>query len=151
MNYYRKRGYTDAWIEARLKGILNRNKLTDAWKESGIKEDYEYAILTNEIYKSWSGMSASDYKAFKGLRKESLRDNVDDIELILTELGESATKRLVKKKNPKGLNENIKVARIGGNVANVAKITLEKDLEESVITNSNNLNYKYKDENKLIK
>ena len=69
INYYRKRGYSDNWIEARLKGILNRNKLTDVWKENGITENYEYGILTNEIYKAWSGMKANEYKAFKGLRK----------------------------------------------------------------------------------
>lgn len=81
INYYKKRGYDDEWIKKRLTAILNRNKLTDAWKETGIKENYEYAILTNEIYKEWSGMKASDYKEYKGLRKESLRDNMTDIEI----------------------------------------------------------------------
>jgi len=76
--------------EKRLKGILNRNKLTDVWKDGGITEDYEFGILTNEIYKSWSGMKASEYKQFKGLRKESLRDNMTDIEVALTDLGELA-------------------------------------------------------------
>ena len=79
VNYYRNRGYSDKWIEARLKGILTRNKLTDVWKENGIEKDYEYAILTNEIYKSWSGMKASEYKKYKNIRKESLRDNMNDI------------------------------------------------------------------------
>ena len=79
IDYYRKRGYTDKWIESRLKGILNRNKLTDVWKECGISSGVEYGILTNEIYKEWSGMKASEYKDFKGLRKESLRDNMTDI------------------------------------------------------------------------
>ena len=83
INYYKKRGYDDEWIKKRLTGILNRNKLTDVWKETGIKENYEYAILTNEIYKEWSGMKASDYKEYKGLRKESLRDNMTDIEVAL--------------------------------------------------------------------
>ena len=78
IDYYRKRGYSDKWIEARLKGILDRNKLTDIWKEVGITENKEYAILTNEIYKEWSGMKASEYKAYKGIRKESLRDNMTD-------------------------------------------------------------------------
>lgn len=73
VNYYRKKGYSDKWIESRLKGILNRNKLTDIWKSRGITKDYEYGILTNEIYKSWSGMKASEYKEYKGIRKESLR------------------------------------------------------------------------------
>ena len=92
VDYYRQRGYDDRWIEARLKGILNRKKLTDVWKDNGILENYEYAILTNEIYKTWSGMTAKEYKQYKNLRKESLRDNMDNIELILTDLSEEATK-----------------------------------------------------------
>ena len=80
IDYYRKRGYSDKWIETRLKGILSRNKLTDVWKENGITKDYEYGILTNEIYKSWSGMKSSEYKEYKGIRKESLRDNMTDVE-----------------------------------------------------------------------
>lgn len=85
VNYYRNRGYDDKWIKARLSGIVDRHKLTDVWKENGILKDYEYGILTNEIYKSWSGMKASEYKKFKGLRKESLRDNMTDIEVALTD------------------------------------------------------------------
>ncbi len=85
VEYYRKRGYDDKWIKARLAGIVDRFKLTDVWKESGITKNYEYGILTNEIYKSWSGMKASEYKAFKGIRKESLRDNMTDIEVALTD------------------------------------------------------------------
>ena len=80
IDYYHKRGYSDKWIETRLKGILSRNKLTDVWKENGITKDYEYGILTNEIYKSWSGMKSSEYKEYKGIRKESLRDNMTDVE-----------------------------------------------------------------------
>lgn len=102
VNYYRKKGYSDKWIESRLKGILNRNKLTDIWKSRGITQDYEYGILTNEIYKEWSGMKASEYKEYKGIRKESLRDNMSDIEIILTDLGEVATRELAKKYNPYG-------------------------------------------------
>ena len=94
VNYYRKRGYSDKWIEERLKGILSRNKLTDIWKESGITKDYEYGILTNEIYQEISGMKASEYKAYKNIRKESLRDNMTDIEVALTNLGEVATREL---------------------------------------------------------
>lgn len=86
-------------IESRLKGILNRNKLTDIWKSRGITQDYEYGILTNEIYKEWSGMKASEYKEYKGIRKESLRDNMSDVEIILTDLGEVATRELAKKYN----------------------------------------------------
>ena len=99
IDYYRGRGYDDAWIEARLKGIMNRNKLTDVWRKTGITEDYEFGILTNEIYKEWSGMCAKEYREFKGLRKESLRDNMSDIEVALTDLGEFATRELVKEQN----------------------------------------------------
>lgn len=105
---YRNRGYSDKWIEARLKGILDRNKLTDVWKENGIKEGYEFAILTNEIYQAWSGMKASEYKDYKNIKKESLRDNMTDVEVALTDLGEIATRELVKKHKPQGLKANRK-------------------------------------------
>lgn len=150
IDYYHKRGYDDKWIEARLKGILNRNKLTDVWKENGITKDYEYGILTNEIYKEWSGMKASEYKAYKGLRKESLRDNMTDIEIALTDLGEVATRELASEHKPYGLSQNKLIAKMGGHVVKVAKSDLEKNLGKSVITNNNNLNYKYIDEEKQI-
>ena len=148
VNYYRKKGYSDKWIESRLKGILNRNKLTDIWKSRGITQNYEYGILTNEIYKSWSGMKASEYKEYKGIRKESLRDNMSDIEIILTDLGEVATRELAKKYNPYGLEENKKIAIMGGNTAKIAKDDLENKLGDKVITNNNSLGYEYIDENK---
>ena len=150
INYYRKRGYSDKWIEARLKGILDRNKLTDIWKEGGISKDYEYGILTNEIYKEWSGMKASEYKAYKGIRKESLRDNMSDIEVALTDLGEIATRELAKEHKPYGLEQNKKIAKMGGHAAKVARDDIEKNLGKSVISNENALNYQYIDENKLI-
>lgn len=137
VNYYRKKGYSDKWIESRLKGILNRNKLTDIWKSRGITQDYEYGILTNEIYKSWSGMKASEYKKYKGIRKESLRDNMLDIEIILTDLGEVATRELAKKYNPYALEENKKIAIMGGNTAKIAKDDIENKLGDKVITNNN--------------
>ena len=143
-------GYSDKWIEARLKGILDRNKLTDVWKENGINENYEFAILTNEIYKSWSGMKASEYKDFKGIRKESLRDNMTDIEVALTDLGEIATRELVKEHKPYGLEQNKKIAQAGGEVAKTARNDLEQKLGKSVISNQNSLNYQYIDENKQI-
>lgn len=148
VNYYRKKEYSDKWIESRLKGILNRNKLTDIWKSRGITQDYEYEILTNEIYKEWSGMKASEYKEYKGIRKESLRDNMSDIEIILTDLGEVATRELAKKYNPYGLEENKKIAIMGGNTAKIAKDDLENKLGDKVITNNNSLGYEYIDENK---
>ena len=143
VDYYRKRGYSDKWIKDRLDGIVDRKRLTDVWKDGGITKNYEYGILTNEIYQEWSGMKASEYKAFKGLRKESLRDNMSDIEVLLTDLGETATKELAKKHKPYGLEQNKKIARMGGNTAKVARDDLEKKLGESVITKNNNLNYKY--------
>ena len=150
IDYYRSRGYDDDWIEARLKGIMNRNKLTDVWKKTGITESYEFGILTNEIYKEWSGMSAKEYKEFKGLRKESLRDNMSDIEVALTDLGEIATRELVKEHKPYGLNENKKIAKSGGDVAKAAKVTMEEKLGKSIISKHNKLSYKYIDDSKLI-
>lgn len=149
VEYYHKRGYDDKWIKSRLTGIVDRFKLTDIWKESGIAEDYEYGILTNEIYKSWSGMKASEYRAFKGLRKESLRDNMTDIEVALTDLGEIATRELAKEHKPYGLEQNKNIAGRGGNIAKITRDNLEKELGRTVISNKNTLNYEYIDE-KLI-
>ena len=143
IDYYRNRGYSDKWIEARLKGILDRNKLTDIWKENGIKDNYEFAVLTNEIYEAWSGMKAAKYKEYKNIRKESLRDNMTDVEVALTDLGEIATRELAKKHKPFGLKENKKVAKAGGEVAKTARDDLEKKLGETVISKKNSLNYKY--------
>ena len=143
INYYRNRGYSDKWIERRLKGILDRNNLTDIWKENGIKGNLEYAILTNEIYKSWSGMKANEYKEYKNIRKESLRDNMTDMEIALTDLGEIATRELAKEHRPYGLEENKKVAKMGGHAAKVARDDIEKNLGKTVISRKNALNYKY--------
>ena len=126
VEYYRKRGCDDEWIKSRLTGIVDRFKLTDVWKDSGITKDYEYGILTNEIYKSWSGMKASEYKAYKGLRKESLRDNMTDIEVVLTDLGEVATRELAKERKPYGLEQNKKIAQMGGSAAKAARDNIEK-------------------------
>ena len=150
VDLYRAKGYDENWISKRMKILQERKELTDVWQENGISQGKEYAILTNEIYKTGSGMTAKEYKEFKGLRKESLRDNMDNIELILTDLSEEATKRLAQKQKPQGLKENIKVARIGGNVAKVAREQLEENLLESVVTNSKRLNYEYIDETKTI-
>ena len=148
IDLYRAKGYDEEWIAKRIKSIQERKKLTDVWKENGIVSNIEYAILTNEIYKEWSGMTAKEYKQYKGLRKENLRDNMDNIELILTDLSEEATKRLAAKQKPNGLNENIKVAKMGGHAAKVAREDIEKNLGESVVTKTNKLNYKYIEENK---
>lgn len=143
---YRKKGYSEEWIIRRIKSIQDRKKLTDVWNEHGVTEESEYAILTNEIYKKWSGMTASEYKAFKGLRKESLRDNMSDIEVVLSDLGEIATREITKKKNPIGLKQNLEVARCGGNIALNTRKNLENELQESIVTNSNALNYQYIDD-----
>lgn len=150
VEYYRKKGYDDKWIKARLTGIVDRFKLTDVWKESGITRDYEYGILTNEIYKSWSGMKASEYKKFKGLRKESLRDNMTDIEVALTDLGEIATRELAKEHKPYGLEQNRQIAKRGGNIAKVTRDNLEKELGRTVISNKSSLHYEYIDDVKQI-
>ena len=143
IEYYRRRGYNDSWIEARIKGILNRHKLTDVWKEGGITKNFEYAILTNEIYKQWSGMTAKEYKNYKGLRKESLRDNMTDIEVALTDLGELATRELANVHKPRGLEQNKTIARRGGNIAKITKDNLEKELERTVVTDKNSLSYRF--------
>lgn len=122
IDLYRTKGYDEEWIAKRIKSIQERKKLTDVWKENGIESNVEYAILTNEIYKEWSGMTAKEYKQYKGLRKENLRDNMDNIELILTDLSEEATKRIA---------------------AKAAREDIEKNLGESVVTKDNKLNYKY--------
>ncbi len=145
IDLYRSKGYDENWIAKRMKAIQNRKQLTDVWKENGIEDAKEYAILTNEIYKTWSGMTSKEYKEYKGLRKENLRDNMDSIELILTDLSEEATKRLAEKHKPVGLDGNIKVAKVGGNVAKVARCELESNLGESIITSSNGLDYEYDD------
>lgn len=151
VDYYRNRGYDDKWIKARLTGVVDRRKLTDIWKENGITKDYEYGILTNEIYKEWSGMKASQYKKYKGLRKESLRDNMTDIEVALTDLGEIATRELAKEYKPYGLKENRKMAKRGGKIAKNTRDNLENELGRTVITEQNALDYKYLDDNKTLK
>ena len=107
-------------------------------------------MLTNEIYKSWSGMKANEYKAFKGIRKESLRDNMTDIEVLLTDLGEIATRDIAESEHPQGFKENMKVARKGGQVASDARKSYEKATKKSAISNQNSLNYQYIDDKKQI-
>lgn len=143
IEYYMNHGYPSEWIERRLKAILDRNKLTKVWKDNGIEKTSEYAILTNEIYKAWSGMKASEYKDFKGIRKESLRDNMSDLELLLTDIGEVTTSKLAKEHKPHGLNANKMIAKAGGEIASNTKKEIEQKLGKKVINSKNNLNYKY--------
>ena len=150
MDLYRTKGYDEKWISKRIQNIQDRKELTDVWKEGGITDSKEYAILTNEIYKTWSGFTAKEYKQYKGLRKESLRDNMDSIEVSLTDISEEVTKRLTRKSKPKGLKENIKVARQGGQIAKNTRVEIETLLGESVVTNQNRLNYRYKEEKEEI-
>lgn len=150
VNYYRNKGYNDEWIKKRLLGIVDRFKLTDIWKDGGIEKPVEYAMLTNEIYKDWSEMKASEYKAYKGLRKESLRDNMTDIEIALTNLGEIAARDIAKNEHPQGLNENMKVAKRGGKVAKGARNLYEKETKNSAVSKDNALRYQYMEEQKQI-
>ncbi len=150
VNYYRAKGYTDEWIKQRLIGIVDRFQLTDIWKDSGIEQPIEFALLTNEIYKTWSGMKANEYKEFKGIRKESLRDNMTNIEVLLTDLGEVATRDISREEHPKGFKENMSVAKRGGQVAKDARNSYEKATSKSAISKNNSLNYKYIDDNKRI-
>lgn len=146
VQYYRNKGYSDECIKSRMNGIVDRFKLTDIWKEGGITKPIEFALLTNEIYKEWSGMKASEYKKLKGIRKESLRDNMTDIEVALTNIGEIATRDIAREEHPQGLNENLNVAKRGGGVAKGAKDLYEKETKKSAISKSNSLNYRYLDE-----
>lgn len=138
---YLKKGYTREWINQRLQAIQVRKELTDSWQDHGVKEGKEFAILTNEISKAWSGMTTRAYKDFKGLKKQNLRDNMSTTELILNMLAETATKDIANTSNPKGFEENKKVAKRGGNVAKVAKETLEKETGEPVITPKNAIDF----------
>lgn len=149
VEYYRNKGYTDEWIKARLTGIVDRFKLTDVWKNGGITNPIEYALLTNEIYKGWSGMKASEYKEYKGIRKESLRDNMTDIEVALTNIGEIVARDIAIEEKPQGLKENMKVAKRGG-VAKGARDLYEKETKIKAISDKNTLNYKYIDDVKEI-
>ena len=146
ISYYHNKGYSDEWIKRRLLGIVDRFKLTDVWKEGGITKPIEFAILTNEIYKGWSGMKANEYKAYKGIRKESLRDNMTDIEVALTNTPEIAARDIAREEKPQGLKENMKVAKRGGGVAKGARDLYEKETKKSAISNKNSLNYQYVDE-----
>ena len=147
---YRAKGYSEDWIIKRIKGIQDRKKLTDTWRAGGVTEEVEFAILTNDIYKEWSGMDAKKYKEFKGLRKESLRDNMSELEVALADIGELTTRKLAEKHKLTGLEENRKIAREGGQVANNTRKDIESRLGEPVVTSDNALGYQYIDGSKQI-
>ena len=132
---YRRLGYSEVWINQRIKTIEIRKGLTDEWKRGGMQEDRDYAALTDIISKAWSGMTTREYKTHKGLRKESLRDNMTNVELMLNGLAEAAATELSKRENPQGFVENAQIAQRGGSVAHVAREQLEHELGTTVISN----------------
>lgn len=134
---YVRKGYSREWINQRLQAIQVRKELTDTWQDHGVKAGNEYAILTNEISQAWSGMTTRQYKEFKGLKKENLRDNMSTTELILNMLAETATKDIAEATNPQGLEENKKVARDGGSIAGDARKSIEVRTGKPVITSKN--------------
>jgi len=134
---YRKKGYSTEWIQQRLLSIRIRNNLTDEWDKRGVQKGVEYAILTDEITKAWSGMKTREYKNLKGLKKENLRDNMSDLELVLTMLAEATTTELSKTTNPQNFQENVEVAKKGGNIAGDTRKAIEESSGRPVITSKN--------------
>ena len=134
---YLKKGYSNEWINQRLQSIQVRKELTDEWENKGVKKGIEFAILTDEITKAWSGMTTRRYKSLKGLKKENLRDNMTTTEIILNMLAETATKEISKQENPTSFDENKKIAQRGGKIAGNARMELEKEIGHSVISDKN--------------
>ena len=132
--YYREKGYSDEWINQRLRTIEIRKKLTDEWSARGVETDLEYAILTNDMTKAWSGLSVKEYKALKGLKKENLRDNMTDLELVFNMLAEVTTTRLSQKEKPEGFEESRKVAKQGGAATKQARQSIEKVIGEKIVS-----------------
>jgi hypothetical protein len=137
MKTYLRKGYSREWINQRLKSIEVRKELTDEWQEREMKEGLEYAILTDEITRAWADRSVRDYKKLKGLKKENLRDNMTNLELVLNMLAEASTTEISKKQKPKGLEANKKVAQRGGFAAKKARLEIEKQTGESVVISKN--------------
>ena len=138
---YLKKGYSKEWMNQRLQAIQVRKELTDTWQEHGVKEGKEYAILTNEITKAWSGMTTREYKDFKGLKKENLRDNMSTLELVLNMLAEATTTELTNIHNPKNLDENKKIAKRGGTIAGNTRREIEADTGKAIITSKNAIDF----------
>ena len=132
--YYREKGYSDEWINQRLRTIEIRKKLTDEWSARGVETDLEYAMLTNELTKAWSGLSVKEYKALKGLKKESLRDNMTDLELLFNALAEATTTRLSQNEKPEGFEESRKVAKKGGAATRRARKSIEEAIGEKIVS-----------------
>ena len=140
---YQRLGYSEAWINQRIKSIEVRKELTDEWKRTGVQEGLEYASLTDIITREWSGFTTKQYKHFKGLKKENLRDNMTNLEIALNILAEASTTELSKQRNPKGYKQQTKVAKEGGSVAKAARNQLESKLGRSVISNTPQTKYDY--------
>ena len=138
---YKRLGYSDAWIKRRIKSIEIRKDLTDQWDRAGVKEGQQYASLTDIITRAWSGKTTKQYKQFKGLKKESLRDNMTNLELALNMFAESATAELHKEKNPHGYNASAKLAQAGGKAAEAARLNLEEQLGHSIISREKAADY----------
>jgi hypothetical protein len=138
---YKRLGYSDAWINQRIKSIEIRKELTDEWQRTGVKFGIEYASLTDIITKEWSGLTTKDYKRLKGLKKENLRDNMTNLEIALNSLAEASATELSKQRNPKGFLEQKHIAKDGGNVAKVARNQLEKQLGKTIISNKKASDY----------
>lgn len=138
---YFKKGYSKEWINQRLQAIQVRKELTDTWQEHGVKEGKEYAILTNEITKAWSGMTTREYKDLKGLKKKNLRDNMSTLELVLNMLAEATTTELTNIHNPKNLDENKKIAKRGGTIAGNTRREIEADTGKAIITSKNAIDF----------
>ena len=134
---YLKKGYAPDWVHQRLLSIRVRNELTDEWKDRGVRPGMEFAILTDEITRAWSGMTTRQYKRLKGLKKENLRDNMTTTEIILNMLAETSTKDLSEQEKPKGMGENVAIARRGGKIAGIARGALESELGKTVISSEN--------------
>ena len=134
---YRRLGYSEAWINQRMRSIEVRKHLTDEWKRAGLEEGQQFASLTDIIYRGWSGLSAQEYKQLKGLKKENLRDNMTDLEIAINMLAEATTTQISKNESPKGMMESAKVARRGGATARVAREAAEKEIGESVVSSMN--------------
>jgi hypothetical protein len=145
---YKRLGYSDAWINQRIKSIEVRKELTDEWKRTGVQEGLEYASLTDIITREWSGFTTKQYKRFKGLKKESLRDNMTNLEIALNILAEASTTELSKQRDPKGFNAQTQVAKDGGSVAKAARNQLESKLGRSIISNAKASDYLLPDDNK---
>ena len=148
---YRRQGYSDKWIENRMKSIRTRNELTDEWKRSGVTEQKDFAMLTNILTTAWSGMTTGQYKTYKGLTKESLRDNMTTLELALNTLAEAATTEISRHRNPKTMTENKQVAQSGGNAAKLARKDIERQIGHSIVSPEKASDYLLPTDNTEIK